>query len=123
MTVPQATVSVRRCYGMAGSFRASKLNLRLAWPSAEWGSIPIEGGVDAAFKREIANAPDPEKRREESEADLRLLRAPWGTAERFGVEEMLDPSRTREALCAWLALAQNAIRLDVGRKAKAGVRP
>jgi acetyl-CoA carboxylase carboxyltransferase component len=123
MRVPQVTVIIRRCYGMAGSFRSSGLNLRVAWPSAEWGSIPIEGGVDAAFKREIANAPDPLKRREEIEADLRLLRSPFGTAERFGVEEMIDPSRTREVLCGWLDVAREALEHQLGPSFKAGVRP
>jgi methylmalonyl-CoA decarboxylase subunit alpha len=123
MSVPQATVIVRRCYGMAGSFRASQLNLRVGWPSAEWGSIPIEGGVDAAFRREIANAPDPERRREEIEAELRLLRSPFGTAERFGVEELLDPRQTRPFLCRWVEMVQPALRLQVGRRARSGVRP
>ena len=102
---------------------ASRLNLRLAWPSAEWGSIPIEGGVDAAFKRDIANAPDPLARREEIEADLRLLRSPFGAAERFGVEEMIDPSRTREALCNWLEFAHPALKQQLGPTLKGGVRP
>jgi acetyl-CoA carboxylase carboxyltransferase component len=123
MTVPQVTIIVRRCYGMAGSFRASRLNLRLAWPSAEWGSIPIEGGVDAAFKRDIESAPDPGQRREEIEAELRLLRSPFGTAERFGVEEMIDPSKTRQVLCQWVALAREAVKLQAGQRLKAGVRP
>jgi acetyl-CoA carboxylase carboxyltransferase component len=123
MRVPQVTIVVRRCYGMAGSFRAGRLNLRLAWPSAEWGSIPIEGGVDAAFKRDIANAPDPLARREEIEADLRLLRSPFGAAERFGVEEMIDPSRTRETLCDWLEFAHPALKLQLGPTLKGGVRP
>lgn len=123
MSVPQATIIVRRCYGMAGSFRASQLNLRLGWPSAEWGSIPIEGGVEAAYKREIADSADPEQRRIEIEADLRLLRSPWGTAERFGVEDMIDPSRTREILCNWVELAQQALKLQAGPRSKPGVRP
>jgi methylmalonyl-CoA decarboxylase subunit alpha len=123
MTVPQVSIIVRRCYGMAGSFRASPLNLRIAWPSAEWGSIPIEGGVDAAFRREIENAPDPTLRREEIEAELRLLRSPFGTAERFGVEEMIDPRCTRPFLCSWVELAQQALKLQLGRRTRAGVRP
>ena len=119
----QAQVIIGKCDGMAGSFRASRLNLRFAWPSAEWGSIPIEGGVDAAFKREIANAEDPAKRREEIEADLRILRTPWGTAERFGVEEMIDPSKTREVLVNWLSLSHQALRYQLGPATKGGVRP
>lgn len=123
MSVPQVTLIIRRCYGMAGSFRASRLNLRLAWPSAEWGSIPIEGGVDAAFRREIEQAPDPLARREAIEADLRLLRSPFGTAERFGIEEMIDPRQSRPLLCRWVELTQPALALQLGPRAKDGVRP
>ena len=58
-TVPQLTIVIRKCYGMAGMATGNprRLNYRLGWPSGEWGSIPIEGGVDAAYRREIANAP------------------------------------------------------------------
>ena len=56
-----------------------------------------EGGVDAAYKREVAEAEDPEKRREEIEADLRRLRTPWGSAERFGVDSQTVANRFRSA--------------------------
>ena len=61
-TVPMYTVVIRKCYGMAGMGTTDKngLDFKIAWPSAEWGSLPIEGGVAAAFRREIASAPDPE---------------------------------------------------------------
>ena len=52
-TVPIFTVVIRKCYGMAGMGTTDKngLDLKIAWPSAEWGSLPIEGGVAAAFRR------------------------------------------------------------------------
>ena len=55
-TVPMFTVVIRKCYGMAGMGATDKngLDFKIAWPSAEWGSLPIEGGVAAAFRREIA---------------------------------------------------------------------
>src|SRR3546814_2747399 len=53
-TVPVVTLVVRKCYGMAGmaTCHQSGLNLKVAWPSAEWGSLPVEGGVAVAFRRE-----------------------------------------------------------------------
>ena len=56
-TVPMFTVVIRKCYGMAGMGTTDKngLDFKIAWPSAEWGSLPIEGGVAAAFRREIAS--------------------------------------------------------------------
>ena len=35
----------------------------LAWPSAESGALPLEGGVAVAFAKEIAAAEDPEAKR------------------------------------------------------------
>ena len=60
-TVPILTVVVRKCYGMAGMGTTDKngLDFKIAWPSAEWGSLPIEGGVAAAFRREIEPRPIP----------------------------------------------------------------
>jgi acetyl-CoA carboxylase carboxyltransferase component len=62
-TVPRFTVIIRKCYGMAGALNYvnNRLAYRIAWPSAEFGSIPIEGGVAAAFRRKIESSPDPEK--------------------------------------------------------------
>jgi len=61
--VPWVSVLVRRCFGMAGALHGPKggerLNHRYAWPSARWGSIPIEGGVMAAHKAEIEAAAPP----------------------------------------------------------------
>jgi acetyl-CoA carboxylase carboxyltransferase component len=126
VTVPQIDIMVRRCYGMAGSATGnpSRLNLRLAWPSAEWGSIPIEGGVDAAFRREIENAPDPALRRAELEDRLRRLRSPMATAEAFGVEDIIDPRQTRPLAIRFLETALRSVRSEpLGPKPKYGVRP
>src|SRR3546814_3719477 len=47
-TVPLASVVVRRAYGIAGSAmsNAERFQYRFAWPSGDWGSLPIEGGVE-----------------------------------------------------------------------------
>ena len=34
---------------------------RFAWPSADTGSLPFEGGIEAAYKTEISQSKDPEK--------------------------------------------------------------
>ena len=64
LTIPMLTVVIRKCYGMAGMATTDKngLDLKIAWPSAEWGSLPVEGGVAAAYRREIEAAPDPAQR-------------------------------------------------------------
>ncbi len=124
-TVPILTLVIRKCYGMAGMGTTDKngLGFKIAWPSAEWGSLPVEGGVAAAFKREIQNAPDPAQRQRELEEELRELDSPFLTAEAFGVEDVIDPRDTRRYLCRFVDVAQTRLRMDVGIKLKAGVRP
>lgn len=124
-TVPILTVVIRKCYGMAGMAACDKngIGLKLAWPSAEWGSLPVEGGVAAAYKREIAAAADPKQRERELEAELRELTSPFRTAEAFGVEDVIDPRDTRRYLCRFIDAAQGKLRTTLGPKMRAGVLP
>jgi acetyl-CoA carboxylase carboxyltransferase component len=81
---------------------AAHLGLRLGWPSGEWGSLPIEGGVETAYRRLIAEAPDPERARIEIEARLKLMKSVFPVAEAFGVEDLIDPRDTRPLLIRYL---------------------
>jgi len=124
-TVPILTVIIRKCYGMAGMATCDKngLDLKVAWPSAEWGSLPIEGGVAAAFRREIEQAPDPAAREKELEAELREYASPFRTAEAFAIEDIIDPRETRAFLCRFLNAARGRLATSLGPKPKYGVRP
>ena len=123
-TVPWCSIILRRVFGVAGAAHGNhtRLNLRYAWPSGEWGSLPIEGGVEAAYKREIQAAPDPEKRRREIEARLEGMRSPFRTAEAFGIEEIIDPRDTRPLLCRWVEDAYRILPSELGPKTR-GMRP
>jgi acetyl-CoA carboxylase carboxyltransferase component len=125
VTVPIFTVVIRKCYGMAGMATTDKngLDFKIAWPSAEWGSLPIEGGVAAAFRREIETAPDPKLREAQIEAELRSAASPFRTAEAFGVEEIIDPRETRPILCRFIEASRARLATSVGPKPKYGVRP
>lgn len=113
---PWMSIIVRRCFGMAGALHAPKygeaLNLRYAWPSARWGSIPIEGGVMAAHRAEIEAAPDPAARRAELEAFYLNMTSPFRTAEKFGILDIIDPRETRSILCDWVEDAWERVRSD-----------
>ena len=124
-TVPMLTVVIRKCYGMAGMATCDKngLDFKVGWPSAEWGSLPVEGGVAAAFKREIAAASDPVAKERELEDELRALASPFRTAEAFGVEEIIDPRETRPLLCRFVDAMQARLATELGPKPKFGVRP
>ena len=102
-TVPWCAVMVRRAYGLAGSGWGRWAGVtRVAWPSAHWGSIPIEGGVFAAYRRDIEASPDPAARTAELEERYRAFASPFRTAERFGVDDILDSRDTRSFLCQWV---------------------
>jgi acetyl-CoA carboxylase carboxyltransferase component len=125
LTVPAIPIVLKRSYGVAGGLHGSisRLNLRYAWPSGEWGTLPIEGGVMAAYRREIEAAPDPEAKRIEIENRLAQFRSPFRTAEIFSVEEIIDPRDTRPLLCDFVKKTQEITATQLGPKSRIGIRP
>ncbi|KAI0827162.1 propionyl-CoA carboxylase [Trametes gibbosa] len=110
-TIPIFTVIIRRSFGVAGgafSDPGDGLNTRVAWPSADWGSLPLEGGIEAAYKRQLDGAPSPAAREmmmKDLLAQFEDVRDPLRTASVFGIEEMIDPRDTRPMACEWIAHA------------------
>ena len=107
-TVPWCTIIVRNAFGVAGVVHqpANKYSMRYAWPSAYWGSLPLEGGIEAAYRAEIDAADDPKAKMAEIEERLNRLRSPFRSAEKFWVEEIIDPRKTRALLCEFARLAE-----------------
>src|SRR5262249_59515939 len=106
-SVPWCSVIVRKVYGVAGAAHqdASKFSYRFAWPSGNWGSLPLEGGIEAAYKAQLEAADDPDALRAEIEAKLTARQNPFRTAEAFLIEEIVDPRDTRPLLCEFANLA------------------
>src|SRR6185503_4548551 len=104
VTVPVFTVLVRTCYGVpgGGTIDRAGLNFKIAWPSGNWGSLPVEGGVKAAYRRDIESADDPEKREREIEQELWSLASFFHTAEAFAIKDLIDPHETRPYLCQFI---------------------
>lgn len=125
LSVPTLTLVIRKCYGMAGMATCNKndIDMKLAWPSGEWGSLPIQGGVAAAFAREIRESPNPAAREKEIEAELAAYASPFRSAEAFAIEEVIDPRETRPLLCEFVALAETRIRTSLGPRLRGGVSP
>ncbi|HEY8493684.1 MAG TPA: carboxyl transferase domain-containing protein, partial [Myxococcota bacterium] len=113
--VPWAAVVLRRAFGVALGIHLGPEPTVFAWPSAQSGSMPVEGGVELAFRREIEAAPDPERRRRELEEELAAAQSVFPRAEEFGVHFLIDPRETRPALCAWLAENEVRLRALAGR--------
>ena len=59
-SVPWCTFLVRNVFGVAGAVNqpSGRFSIRYAWLSARWGSLPLEGGIEAAYRAEIDAAPD-----------------------------------------------------------------
>jgi acetyl-CoA carboxylase carboxyltransferase component len=106
-TVPWCSVIIRNVFGVAGGAHQphARFTTRYAWPSARWGSLPLEGGVEAAYRAELDNATDPQAELTRIEARLEALRSPFRTAEAFWVEEIIDPRETRRLLCDFANIA------------------
>jgi acetyl-CoA carboxylase carboxyltransferase component len=107
-TVPWCTIIVRNSFGVAGVVHqpADRFSMRYAWPSAYWGSLPLEGGIEAAYRADIDATEDPKAKLQEIEDRLNKLRSPFRSAERFWVEEIIDPRKTRTLLCEFARLAE-----------------
>jgi len=56
---PWCAVLVRKCFGVAGAahMNTGRAKYRYAWPSGDWGSLPVEGGIEAAYKAESRRRP------------------------------------------------------------------
>ena len=106
-TVPWCSFIIRNAFGVAGAAHqnGARLNWRYAWPSGRWGSLPLEGGIEAAYRADIAGAADPKAKMAEIEDRLNKLRSPFRSAETFWIEEIVDPRDTRKILCEFVEVA------------------
>jgi len=115
--MPWITFVIRQLYGVAGQCHDRAMRgmfKRVAWPSTNWGSMHIEGGASAAYRREIEAAPDPEAKREEVERRLQAIASPFRTAEAGNIEEIIDPRNTRPILCDFIEMAQGILKIQLG---------
>ncbi len=110
-TVPKITVITRKAYGGAYcvmNSRHIRADLVLAWPAAELAVMGPEGAVNIIFRREIAEAPDPEARRAELVAEYRAKFANPYVAASYGfVDDVIEPKETRPRLINALEMLQN----------------
>ncbi|MEO0816348.1 MAG: carboxyl transferase domain-containing protein [Pseudomonadota bacterium] len=112
--VPVCSVVIRKAYGLAGSamMNQSRTKWRYCWPSGDWGSLPMAGGIEAAFRKELAEAEDPQALIEQLNAKFKAIASPFRTAESFYAEEIIDPRDTRPLLCDFVDHAQRALKAE-----------
>jgi acetyl-CoA carboxylase carboxyltransferase component len=112
---PFISVIVRKAFGVAGAanHKPGAHHIRVAWPSGDWGSLPIEGGIEVAYKAELAASDDPEGHLAAIKARLNRVRSPFRSAEHFEIEEIIDPRNTRSVLTNWVRLARKQLRAGI----------
>ncbi len=114
--VPVVTLHVRKAYGLGpyAMTNPARLGLRLAWPCADWGGFPAEGGVDAMFRRQVEEAADPAEMRRKAEEFLNTMTSPWPTAEHFAVEEIIHPGETRQVIYRFIEASREGMIARLG---------
>jgi propionyl-CoA carboxylase beta chain len=119
-TVPKLTVITRKAYGGAYDVMSSKHirgDVNLAWPTAEIAVMGPEGAIDIIFRKELAEAADPEARRRELVAEYRAQFAnPYVAASRGYVDDVIAPRETRWRLIAALEVLQRKRASNPRRK-------
>ena len=124
-TVPKLTVVTRKAYGGAYCVMSSKHirgDLNLAWPTAEIAVMGPEGAVNVIFRKEIAQALDPEKRRQELIAEYKeKFSNPYIAAERGYIDDVIEPRETRSRLINALEMLSN--KRDANPPKKHGCMP
>ena len=115
--IPYCTVVVRKAFGIAGAAnrKPGSESLRLAWPSGDWGSLPLEGGLEVAYKAELEASEDPVGLKAEITERLNRVRSPHRSAEFYEVEQIIDPRDTRPMLCDWVRLARRTLTTQTPR--------
>jgi acetyl-CoA carboxylase carboxyltransferase component len=110
--VPWASVILRKAFGVGGAAHQprGRHTFRVAWPSADWGSLPIEGGLEVAYRRELeAAGDDAGSLKAQILEQLEAVRSPFRTAEAFDIEDIIDPAETRSLLLDWVTSAYAAM--------------
>jgi acetyl-CoA carboxylase carboxyltransferase component len=110
-TVPKITVITRKAYGGAYDVMSSKHirgDVNLAWPSAEIAVMGPEGAINILYRRELAEAEDPDALRDQLVQEYRetfanpYVAAGWGY-----IDDVIEPSQTRPTLINALEMLQN----------------
>lgn len=107
-TTPMISVVVRKTFGMGGVAMCGQNMgqvLTLAWPTAQFGTLPMSGALHAAHHRDLALG---EAMMGDLEAGHKAFDDVFAPAESFQVDDVIHPNETR----ARVARALDAARAD-----------
>lgn len=110
-TVPKVTVITRKAYGGAYDVMGSKhlgADVNLAWPTAQIAVVGAQGAVGILYRRELAEAENPDERRAELISEYEdTLANPYIAADRGYVDAVILPSHTRVQVTKALRVLAN----------------
>ena len=110
-TVPRITVITRKAYGGAYDVMNSKHiggDLNFAWPTAEIAVMGPQGAVEIVYRRQLAEAENPQELKDKFTEEYRDKFAnPYVAAERGYVDDVIMPHETRERLVKGLGMLKN----------------
>lgn len=112
-TVPRVTVITRKAYGGAYDVMNSKhigADMNYAWPGAEIAVMGASGAAEIIFKREIAEAEDPQaKLQEKVQEYTEKFANPYRAAHRGYIDEVIYPNETRQKLIKAFKMLENKV--------------
>ncbi|MET9845394.1 acyl-CoA carboxylase subunit beta [Streptomyces ossamyceticus] len=110
-TVPRVQLILRKAYGGAYIVMDSRsigTDVSLAWPINEIAVMGAEGAAGVVFRRQIAQADDPDAMRARLVKEYKEeLMHPYYAAERGLVDDVIDPADTRSVLIRTLSVLRS----------------
>ena len=127
---------MRKAYGLGAQAMLGAGSLvgffSVAWPTAEFAGMNIEGAVKLGYRKELMAIEDPEERRagvrtaaRSSPTTMPKRSTPWSGG---GIDDVIDPAETRQLdrqqpEAAAAGAAQDAEEISVYRPVVIGPRP
>ncbi|MDA2978618.1 MAG: acyl-CoA carboxylase subunit beta [Actinomycetota bacterium] len=110
-TVPRVTVILRKAYGgayLVMNSRAVRADVVFAWPTAEIAVMGAQGAVNVIYRRDLADADDPDAARADLVSDYeKQFNNPYVAAERGLVDDVIEPRETRPRLIRAMEMLRN----------------
>jgi propionyl-CoA carboxylase beta chain len=118
--VPKISVVTRKAYGGAYVVMSSKYlgtDFYFAWPSAEIAVMGPGGATNILYRKELADAEDPEAERQRLEAEYRKrYLTPYAAASAGYVDDVIEPAETRPIVIKALRAIRNKSESHPSRK-------
>lgn len=124
--VPILTVVTHKGFGYGAAAMGGEgagQSAVFAWPTADFNAIPLESGITAAYRAELAAADDPEKLHADLVAEYRVLCGPYPAAAIMKVDDVIDPRETRPRLIRALERALSRRSASPSPTMRHGVLP